>query len=81
MTLQPLFGGLINFFELKNRKNVTSNEYFYIVDKEIRALKRKVSGFDDANVELYKYYIQSIRYQADSRCILTLFEAIRSISL
>lgn len=77
----PFLGAIINFFELKNRKNVTSNEYFYIVDKEIRALKRKVSGFDDANVELYKYYIQSIRYQADSRCILTLFEAIRSISL
>ena len=37
---KSVFGAIINFFELKNRENVTSDEYFYIVDREIRALRK-----------------------------------------
>lgn len=76
-----VFGAIINFFELKNRENVTSDEYFYIVDREIRALKKIENRIYNANVELYKYYIQSIMYQANSMRILTLLEAVRDISL
>lgn len=76
-----VFGAIINFFELKNRENVTSDEYFYIVDREIRALRKRENRCYNANVELYKYYIQSIMYQANSMRILALLEAVRDISL
>lgn len=78
---RSVFGAIINFFELKNRENVTSDEYFYIVDREIRALRKIENRLYNANVELYKYYIQSIMYQANPMRILTLLEAVRYISL
>lgn len=76
-----IFGAIINFFELRNRENVTSNEYFYIVNREINAINKVKNEKYDAKIELYKYYIQSIRYQVNSMCILNLLEAARNISL
>lgn len=76
-----VFGAIINFFELKNRENVTSDEYFYIVNRESRALEKVGGSLYNANVELYKYYIQSIMYQLNPKRILKLLEAVRDISL
>lgn len=78
---KSVFGAIINFFELKNRENVTSDEYFYIVDKEIRALRKVEEKMYDADIELYKYYIQSIMYQVTPKHILMLLDATKSISL
>ena len=78
---KSVFGAIINFFELKNRENVTSDEYFYIVDREIRALKKVEEKMHIEDIELYKYYIQSIMYQATPKRILILLEAARDISL
>ncbi len=76
-----VFGAITNFYELKNRENVTSNEYFYIADREIRALKKVNNRMYNASVELYKYYVQSIMYQASQDSILALLEVVRDISL
>lgn len=78
---KSVFGAILNFFELKNRKNVTSGEYFYIVDKELSALRKTNNRLYNANVELLKYYTQSIMYQTDSKRILTVLEAVKQISL
>lgn len=78
---KSVFGAIINFFELKNRENVTSDEYFYIVDREIRALRKVEEKMHNADIELFKYYIQAIMYQATPKRILTLLEAARDISL
>ena len=76
-----VFGAIMNFYELKNRENVTSDEYFYIVNRESYALEKKEDGLYNANIELYKYYIQSIMYQINPKHILMLLEAVRYISL
>lgn len=78
---QSVIGAIINFFELRNRENVTSDEYFYIVEREIRGLKKLEGKIDKANIELYKYYIQTIMYQTTPEDVLTLLEASRSLSL
>lgn len=75
------FGAIANFYELKNRENVTSDEYFYIVEKEINNLKRTDNRRYNANIELYKYCIESIIYQANPSKILALFESMRYTSL
>lgn len=36
---ETIFGAVMNFYELKNRNNVTSDEYFYIANKEINIVK------------------------------------------
>lgn len=76
-----VFGAILNFYELKNRENVTSDEYFYIVDREIRALTQMENRLYNANVELYKYYVKSIMYQTSTNRILMMLEAVRDISL
>lgn len=78
---RSVFGAIINFYELKNRENVTSDEYFYIVKREIRALEKAKVKPNNAYIELYKYYIQSIMYQADLQHISMLLEAVRNVSL
>ena len=78
---QTVFGAIINFFELKNRENVTSNEYYYIVDREIRSLRKIEEKMYNPDIELHKYYIQSLTYHASPEQILTLLDAARKISL
>lgn len=75
-----VYGAIVNFFELKNRENVTSDEYFYIVEKEIGNLTKGCNIYN-VNIELFKYYIQTIMYQASPQHILLLLQAARNFSL
>lgn len=77
---RSVYGAIVSFFELKNRENVTSDEYFYIVEKEIGNLQKESSVYN-AGVELFKYYVQTIMYQATPQDILLLLESVRKFSL
>lgn len=76
-----ILGAVLNFYELKNRENVTSDEYFYIVKKEIRALSKVDYEINQAHVELYKYYVESMMYQFNTSKIILLLKAARELSL
>lgn len=75
-----IFGAVINFYELKNRTNVTSDEYFYIVKKEINIVTKY---FTDAEylIEFFAYKISSLVYELDEDKILKIIGVIRQASL
>ena len=77
---ETIFGAVMNFYELKNRNNVTSDEYFYIANKEINIVKKY---FVDAEylVEFYAYKISSLVYELDEDKILQIIGVIRKTSL
>lgn len=77
---ETIFGAVMNFYELKNRNNVTSDEYFYIANKEINIVKKY---FVDAEylVEFYAYKISSLEYELDEDKILQIIGVIRQTSL
>jgi hypothetical protein len=77
---ETVYRAILNFYELKNRDNVTSEEYFYIVSKEISSQKRVTSGHHDV-IEFYKYHISSLVYQGDQDDIMLIMSGIRRSSL
>lgn len=47
---QTVIGAIFDFYELKNRDNITSEDYFYIVNKEIKCLDQ-IEDVEDFLVE------------------------------
>ena len=56
-----VFGSVFGFYELKNRESVTSDEYYYIAEKEIAGAKKHLRGASDA-IEFFNYAIAGNAY-------------------
>jgi hypothetical protein len=70
------YKSVLNFYELKNRDNVTSDEYFYIVEKEINSVKSNLNP-DNSIIEYYNYKLLSVMYNADPEKIMDVFKIVR----
>lgn len=77
---KSIFGAVMNFYELKNRDNVTSDEYFYIANKEINNVKKYFADAESL-IEFYAYKITSLIYEMDEEKILQILRVIRQTSL
>lgn len=77
---KSVFGAVMNFYELKNRDNVTSDEYFYIANKEINNVKKYIPDAESL-VEFYAYKITSLVYEINEEKILQILKVIRKTSL
>lgn len=77
---ESIFGAVMNFYELKNRDNVTSDEYFYIANKEINNVKKYIANAKSL-VEFYAYKITSLVYEMNEENILQILWVIRHTSL
>lgn len=76
-----IFGAILSYYELKNRDNVTFDEYTYIVEKEIERAKKMSSPPNIGIMELYNYMVASSFCTFDDKEILPLVSAIRRCSL
>ena len=56
-----IFNAVLNFYELKNRESVTSDEYYYIAEKEITSAKKYIQNADEM-IEFYNYEIAGNSY-------------------
>lgn len=79
-TPETVLDAIMNFYELKNRNNVTSDEYFYIANKEINIVKKYFVG-DKNIVEFYAYKISSLVYELDKDKIIQIISVMRQTSL
>lgn len=77
---KSIFGAVMNFYELKNRDNVTSDEYFYIANKEINNAKKYIADAESL-MEFYAYKITSLVYEMNEEKILQILWVIRQTSL
>ncbi len=77
---KSIYGAVMNFYELKNRDNVTSDEYFYIANKEINNVKKYFSDAESL-VEFYAYKITSLVYEMNEERILQILWVVRQTSL
>ncbi len=77
---QTVIGAIFDFYELKNRDNITSEDYFYIVNKEIKCLDQ-IEDVEDFLVEFFKYAVQSIMYDMTDKNMMVLLNIIRRTSL
>lgn len=75
-----IFGAIMNFYELKNRDNVTSDEYFYIANKEINNAKKYIADAESL-MEFYAYKITSLVYEMNEEKILQILWVMRQTSL
>lgn len=77
---ESIMGGVMSFYELKNRDNVTSDEYFYIANKEINNAKKYNADIENY-VEFCAYKIASLVYKMNEEKILQILWIIRQTSL
>lgn len=77
---QNVFGSVLNFYELKNRESVTSDEYYYIAVKEIINAKKHLVGAEQA-IEFFDYSIAGNAYIAEPEKIMYTIGVIQECSL
>lgn len=77
---ETIFGAVMNFYELKNRENVTSSEYFYIAKKEANVVKKLIPNDTDI-IEFYRYKITSFDYEGEPDNILQILSIMQRASL
>lgn len=77
---QNVFGSVLNFYELKNRESVTSDEYYYIAEKEIVNAKKHIVGAEQA-IEFFDYAIAGNAYIAEPEKIMYTIGVIQECSL
>lgn len=77
---QTVVGAIFDFYELKNRNDITSDDYFYIVNEEINHINRKINKKSSA-IEFFKYAILSIEYNMTDEGMMLLLDIIRYVSL
>lgn len=78
---QNLYGVVLNFYELKNRENVTFDEYSYIVSKDMESLKKVVAPEYKAHVEFCCYMSLPMQYNFNKENMLGIIAANRYCSL
>lgn len=77
---QTVVGAIFDFYELKNRENISSDDFFYIAEKEIRQVNRESSG-ENSLIEFFKYAVQSIEYEMTNKGIILLLNIVRYLPL
>lgn len=75
-----VFGSVLRFYELKNRESVTSDEYYYIGEKEITGAKKYLQNADQA-IEFFNYSIAGNAYIAEPEKIMLTIGVIQHCSL
>ena len=75
-----VFGSVLNFYELKNRESVTSDEYYYIAEKEIVNAKKHHRGVEQL-IEFFDYAIAGNAYIAEPEKIMYTIGVIQECSL
>lgn len=75
-----IFGSVLNYFELKNRDSVISDEYFYIAEKEISNARKHLKGCEDI-IEFFHYCISGNDYHSDPDKIVQALSLIQQCSL
>lgn len=75
-----IFRSAFIFYELKNRDSVTSDEYYYFVNKEITRAKKYLQG-SEPEIEFFCYAISGNGYVADPQKIILVSKFIQSCSL
>lgn len=81
-TGNTIFGSILNFYELKNRSSITSDEFFYIAQREVKEAKSYLNDNDlnDA-IEFLNYSLSSNILDIDLNNILSLMTVIQHCSL
>lgn len=75
-----VLGAIMCFYEIKNRESITSDEYYYIVKKELTNARKRVNGGNDA-IALFDYCISGDTYQGKTEKILLTFSAMHKCSI
>lgn len=75
-----VYGSVLNFYELKNRESVTSDEYYYIAKKEITTAKKYLHDATQA-IEFFNYAISGNAYIAEPEKIMLATALIQNCSL
>lgn len=75
-----VYGSVLNFYELKNRESVTSDEYYYIAKKEITTAKKYLHDASQA-IEFFNYSIAGNAYIAQPEKIMLAIGLIQNCSL
>lgn len=71
-----IFGSILGFYELKNRKSVTSDEYFYIVEKEISFARKHLNSCQDI-IEFSYYCISGDSFQSNPDNIMLALSVVQ----
>ncbi len=71
-----VIGSVLSFFELKNRESITSDEYFYIAEKEINAARTHLDNCNDA-IEFLNYYVLGNAYKEEPEKIMYALSAMQ----
>lgn len=77
---ENIFGSVLSYFELKNRESITSDEYFYMSDKEISNARKHLKECEDI-VEFFNYCISGNIYQSEPEKILCTLSVIQHCSI
>lgn len=75
-----VFGSVLKFYELKNTDSVTSDEYYYITEKEITSAKKYLPNASHA-IEFFNYVISGNAYIAEPDRIMLAISDIQRCSL
>ena len=78
--VSTVFGSVFSFYELKNRESVTSDEYYYIAEKEITSAKKYIHDAGQA-IEFFNYAIAGNAYIAEPEKIMLAIGLIQKCSL
>lgn len=75
-----IYEAIINFYELKNRENITYNEYLYFVKKHIKYLRKNIPELKN---EIEFFYFMSIAssYHYNKEKVVSILSEIRYLSL
>lgn len=75
-----IYGSALSFYELKNREDVTSDEYYYITRKEVSMARKYVKGCDE-EIEFIDYCISGNAYQSEPDRIMLSLNIVQSCSI
>ncbi len=75
-----VYGSALSFYELKNREDVTSDEYYYITRKEVSMARKYVKGCDEG-IEFIDYCISGNVYHSEPDRIMLAFRVIQYCSI
>lgn len=75
-----VYGSALSFYELKNREDVTSDEYYYITRKEVSMARKYVKGCDEG-IEFIDYCISGNEYHSEPDRIMLALKVIQYCSI
>lgn len=77
---ENVYGSVLGFFEYKNRESITSDEYFYVVNHEIKEA-RKYFDSEKPGIEFMNYMVSGETYQGNEAQILNALKCIQFCSI